>query len=342
MKKIKFFWLLILLLAACHDAPVKHTGEETTRVRVVRIAPGGISVPVHTSGILASSDEMKLSFKTGGIVAKISVREGDKVKKGDILASLNLSEITANVNLAKNGYEKAYRDWNRVKNLYSDTVATLEQYQNATTAVEIAKSNLEIARFNFAHSTINAPDDGVILKQLVKENEIVSAGYPVFLFGSTGKYWKVRCGLPDRDIVRVNPGDSASVKLDTYPGINFSAFVEQVSEMSNPMTGTYETELNLNGMGRRLASGFIAAVDIYPEEMEKFIKLPVGAVVDADGKEGFVYAVNDSGAAVKYKIEIKAISGSEVAVRGIPAGINEVVSEGTAYLRDGMRVKIIR
>jgi multidrug efflux system membrane fusion protein len=342
MKAIKFFWLLIFLISGCREAPVKPAGEETTRVKVMKIAPGEINIPVHTSGILASSDEIKLSFKTGGIVAGVKVNEGDKVKKGELLASLNLSEITANVNLAKNGYDKAFRDWTRAKNLYSDTVATLEQLQNATTAVDMAKTSLDIAQFNLAHSTIKAPDDGVILKQLIKTNEIVAAGYPVFLFGATGKFWKVKCGISDRDIVRINPGDSASVRFDAYPGITFAAFVEQISGMSNPLTGTYETELDLNGMGYRLASGFIAGVDIYTREKENLIKLPIGAVVEADVNEGYVYAVSDSGTAVKFKILIKAISGSDIVIGGMPDGIHEIVSEGTAYLRPGMKVKVIR
>lgn len=342
MKALKLFWLFALIVYACMEAPVKPVREEFTRVKVIKVAPGETEIAVHAGGMLASSDEIKLSFKTGGIVANVPADEGDKVKKGDILATLNLSEITANVNLAKSRYDKVYRDWTRAKNLYKDTVATLEQLQDAATAVELAKTTLDIAQFNLAHSTIRAPDDGVILKQLVRKNEIVAAGYPVFLFGTTGKYWKVRCGISDRDIVRINPGDSASVKLDAYPGIVFPAFVEQVSGMSNPMTGTYETELDFNGMGYRLASGFIAGVDIFPGRKEKLVKLPVGAVVEADNNEGYVYAVSDSGTAVKIKIEIKAIFGSEVAIAGLPEKISEVVSEGTAYLRNGIKVKVIR
>ena len=63
---------------------------------------------------------MKLSFKTGGIVCKIFVREGDKVRKGDLLASLNLLEINANAEQAKIGYDKALRDYNRAENLLKE------------------------------------------------------------------------------------------------------------------------------------------------------------------------------------------------------------------------------
>ena len=177
---------------------------------------------------------LKLSFKTGGIVASVNVKEGDRVKKGDLLAALDLSEIKANVVQAQNGYEKALRDIERVENLYRDSVATLEQKQNATTALNVAKSTLEIARFNLAHSSITAPGDGIILKQLSRRNEMVAAGYPVFFFGSSGKQWKIKANLSDRDIVRVNPGDSAVVNFDAHPEVEFCAVVDQVGGIANP------------------------------------------------------------------------------------------------------------
>ncbi|MCJ7446500.1 MAG: efflux RND transporter periplasmic adaptor subunit [Bacteroidales bacterium] len=343
MKPIKFIILIILLCqAGCRNKTIKTPADEITRVRVMEITPESVSIPVHSSGILASSEEMKLSFKTGGIVAKINFREGDKVKKDQVLATLNLSEIKANVNLAVNGYEKALRDWTRAKNLYADTVATLEQLQNATTALNIAESNLNIAQFNLSHSTILAPDNGVILKQLVKANEMVASGFPVFLFGASGKFWRVKSGLSDRDVVKINQGDSASVIIDAYPDIVFSAVVDQISGMSNPMTGTYEVELSLKDMGYRLAAGFIAGIDIYPAVKQAFIMLPVGAVIDADGEKGFIWSVTDSGTVKKLEVEIETLSGQKVAVKGIPDSVREIVSEGAAYLREGERVKVVK
>jgi len=332
----------IVLTAGCRQNAVISPKDEVTRVRVVKITKESAAVSIHSNGILSSAEELKLAFKTGGIVASVRVNEGDNVEKGDILAELNLSEINANVNLARNGYEKALRDWTRAKSLYSDTVATLEQFQNATTALNVAKSNLEIATFNLTHSTIKAPGDGIVLMQLVQENEFVAAGYPVFLFGAKGKFWKVKSGISDRDVVRINPGDSAVVVFDAWPAVKFPAFVDQVSEMADPMTGTYETELSLDGMGYRLASGFVAGVDIFPVRKQDLTLIPVGAVVEAKGGRGFVYYVTDSGTVKKTRVDIVTISGSDVAVKAIPESINEIITEGVAYVKEGMKVEIVK
>jgi multidrug efflux system membrane fusion protein len=343
MKRTIFFiFFFLVLTAGCRQNAVISPKEEIIRVRVVKITPESANVSIHSNGILTSAEELKLSFKTGGIVASVKVNEGDNIRKGDVLAELNLAEINANVNLARNGYEKTLRDWTRAKSLYNDTVATLEQFQNATTALNVAKSNLEIATFNLAHSTIKAPGDGIVLKQLVKENELVPAGYPVFLFGTKGEFWKVKSGISDRDVVRINPGDSAVVVFDAWTGIKFPAFVDQVSEMADPMTGTYETELSLDGMGYRLASGFVAGVDIFPAHKQDLTLIPVGAVVEAEGEQGFVYYITDSNTVKKTRVDIVTISGSDVAVKCIPEGISEIITEGAAYVKEGMKVEVVK
>jgi membrane fusion protein, multidrug efflux system len=343
MKTITFIIaIIVLLLTGCRNTAPKTSSPEIAIVRVTEIAPETISIPVHSTGILESSEEMKLSFKTGGIIEKIQIQEGDRVKRGDILATLNLSEINAQVDLAGNGFEKATRDYTRAKNLYADSVATLEQLQNASTAVSAAKSNLEIAQFNLKHSQITAPDNGIVLKQFARSNELIASGYPVFLFGTSGKKWKVRAGLADRDFVRINPGDSASVTLDAWPGIRFPAVVDQVGEMSNPLTGTYDIELTLNTTSYRLATGFVAGVEIYPSKKESFIMVPVGAIIEADGQSGYVFSVDKSMTVQKTKTEIVTIIGSRAALKGNLNGTKQIVSEGAAYLRDGEKVKVVK
>jgi multidrug efflux system membrane fusion protein len=301
-----------------------------------------VSNPVHTTGILVAREEMKLSFKTGGIVARIFVREGDKVRKGDLLASLDLLEINANADQARISYEKSLRDYIRADTLLKEGATTLEKKQNAETAMNISKNSLEIAQFNLQHSRIEAPDNGIIMRQFVKENELVSSGYPVFLFGYSGKYWKVEAGLSDRDILKIAPGDSAEVIFDAWPGVRFSAFVDQVGEMADLHTGTYETELTLKDGGYHLASGFVASAEIFPSVKRPFTIVPVGSIVEADGLQGYIYIVTGEMKARKIHIEIAAITGSMVAVKGIPEGITEVVSEGMAYLKDGDKVEVVR
>lgn len=342
IRSLFFFILLIFFFCSCRHTETKISAEQIQHVKVAPVTTKSFSMPVHAAGILSSSEEMKLSFKTGGIISRINVSEGDRVKKGQTLAALDLVEVSSAVNQARNAFEKAQRDFTRADNLYRDSVATLEMKQNAATALDVAKSVYETAQFNLAHSTIIAPDNGVVLKQLARQNELISSGYPVFLFGASGKYWKVKAGLSDRDMVKIHPGDSASVTFDAWPGEKFSAVTDQVSGMADPYTGTYETEILIRDKGLRLASGFVAGVDIFPSAKKQYTLVPLGAIVEADGHEGYVFALTDSATVRKIHINIEGMPEEYAAVSGIPEGISSVVSEGAAYLKDGMKVEVIR
>src|SRR5262245_23208964 len=93
---------------------------------------------INASGQFTTDDEAMLSFKTGGVIERIFVKEGDAMRKGQMLTTLNLTEINAQVQQAQLAYEKAKRDYQRTMNLHNDSVATLEQLQNAKTGLDLA------------------------------------------------------------------------------------------------------------------------------------------------------------------------------------------------------------
>ena len=128
-----------LLIFSCTEKQHEETNKPIP-VRVREASYSLLSLPIYRSGILAASSEARLSFKTGGIIHRIRADEGDRVKQGQILASLNLAEIQAQVKLAESGYDKAFRDLKRIEKLFQDSVATLEQKQDLETAVQVAEA----------------------------------------------------------------------------------------------------------------------------------------------------------------------------------------------------------
>ncbi len=333
---------IILLTAGCQKNAPPPAGMKEIPVKTAPVIKTSVSFPVHTSGILASPEEMKLSFKTGGIIQRMAVKEGDRVGQGQMLAELDKSEIKARVQTARSAYEKAQRDFRRVENLFRDSVATLEHKQDAETALKVAKSNLEIAEYNLRHSSIRAPANGRIIKQLAENNELVDSGYPVFVFGSTEGAWIIRMGLPDREVVRIQEGDSARIIFDAYPAEIFRATITEIGHAADPYTGTYEVELTLLPHNRTLIFGFVGDVSILPSRQEEIYRIPIEALVEADGTRGTVFYVNpQTRTAHKTDIEINRIFNDYVAVRKGLEGIKEVVTKGSPYLSDGAKVKIM-
>ncbi len=333
---------LLLALAGCGASEANSNATEAVAVRTAKVEKANIAQPIRATGILSGKAESKLSFKIGGIIDRIVVSEGQSVRRGQLLATLKLAEINAQVHQAQNAFDKAARDLQRVQNLYRDSVATLEQFQDATTGYEVAKSALEIAKFNQQYASIYAPAAGKILKRFVEANELISPGTSVLLMRSAQDGWVVKTGLADRDVVLVAIGDTAQFTFDAYPGHVFSATVSEISGTASPMTGTYEVELRVEPVqGTMFLSGMIAKAEISPAKKSGVSLVPIESLVEADGLQGSVYTISPSHAAKKVGVSVAFIYGDQAAIAAGLEGIDEVITDGAAYLNDGDAIKIV-
>lgn len=344
MKTISKYLLIslpVFLLMACRSKIEQVAQQEKhIPVRITRAEVSDVSFPIRTSGMLASKKEIKLSFKTGGIIQKIHVEEGQEVKKGQQLAVLNLAEIDAQVNRARLAMNKAERDLQRAQNLYGDSVATLEQYQNAQTAYQLAEAQLQVAKFNREYSVINAPATGRILKRLAEENEMIAPGNPLFLFASSESDWVLRTSLTDIDRVQIKQGDRAEVTFDAFPSKRYTAQVDEVAESADPYTGTYEVELRLSHPDKRFVSGLIGTAQIIPSRVEHYKALPVRAVHEAESEFGYVYLAENENY-YKKRITIEVITDSLIYFTGEISPEDQVIIEGAEYLSDKSKINIV-
>jgi len=344
MKRTDLFTMMIIVIisaCACKKSAQKIEEKSALPVKTEIVKEQMMVFPVRTSGRLTAKTESKLSFKTGGIIKRIYVDEGQSVKEGQLLAELNLAEIEPRARQAELALQKAKRDFERARNLYNDSVATLEQFQDAKTALEYAQSNAEIAKFNLDYSDIRAPGNGKILKRVSEANEIVGPGQPVFLFASTASSWVVRSNVTDKDIVHINLNDSATIEFDAYPGRTFFGRITETGNMADPYTGTYELEITMKEQPESLVSGFIVRVTVYPSRTaKKMILIPAEALQEGNGIAGNVWLIKD-GKPVKQSIGIHSISDNGITVAsGLTEG-DEIITEGGEYVRDGIEIRKI-
>ena len=337
--KLSYFLVIFFFMVSCQGPEKEQEKDRSVKINVHEVNYQPYSFPVHTSGKLVSETESKLSFKTGGIIANIFVEEGESVSKGQTLAALNLSEIKARKRQAKLALEKARRDYRRAKNLYQDTVATKEDFQNAKTALEVAEADYEIAKFNLTHSTIKAPAKGKILKKLSSVNEIVAPGYPVLLFGSTASEWVVRVNVTDKDILKIKKDDTAHIRFDAYENKTFSGKVSRISQSADPYTGTFEVDVKLQNPDISLTRGLIASTEIYPEKSSRLAGIPIEALIEASGDRGFVY-VYSNGNVNRRAVEIRRITEDTLMIsQGVKEG-ERVVTSGVSYINEETEVRV--
>ena len=341
-KPIAFLSLLLVsacMFKACKNNSNSKSSTNKIPVRVTKIENVKTSFPIRATGILSSKSQIKLSYKTGGLINRIYVDEGETVKKGELLAKLDLSEIEAYVSQARLGTEKAERDLQRAKNLYEDSVATLEEYQNAQTALDFANTNMRIAEFNNKYSVIEAPSDGKILKRLASENEMIAPGYPVFIFSSKEGAWVLRVAISDLNLVKLSFSDSALLSFDAFPGVEFKSVVSEIAKASDPYTGTYEVELQLIDKQASFVSGLIGKAEIIPSIKNDYVVLPLHNIHDADNTNGYVYLVDGDGYE-KRKISILHISDSLVYLDKGLTESDSVISDGAEFLEPDMGIEI--
>jgi multidrug efflux pump subunit AcrA (membrane-fusion protein) len=183
---------------------------------------------------------------------------------------------------------------------------------------------------------------GKILKRFAEANELVSPGTPVLLMRNAQDGWVLKAGLADRDVVRIAIGDAARFTFDAYPNQPFSATVSEISGTASPMTWTYEVELRVKpAEGATFLSGLIAKAEILPSKKFHVSLVPIESLVEADGMYGNVYIIAPSKVAKKIGISIAFIHGSHAAITSGLEGINEVITDGAAYLSDGATIKIV-
>lgn len=339
--------LAFSVLMACqtgrNEEPNKAATPDPVSVAYVKTADvqvGSTSSSIRSLGTIVSKTMAKPAFKTGGVVDRTFFREGDLVREGQLLATLLMTEIEAQVNQAREGVRKAERDLERVSNLYADSVATLEQRQNAGTALELARQSLEIAEFNQKHSEVRAPISGKIISQLLHEGEIAGPGIPVgVIMGINNKDWRIKTGLVDREWSRVRTGDPATIQMDAYPHQTFQAVVSDKAVQAMDASATLDVELTFRQSPPSLAAGMLCKVELEAQHQEALTTIPIEALVNSNGSIATVFTL-EQGKAKKLSITIDRILGDRVVVSSGLEGVSQVVTIGSVYLEEGDQVSI--
>lgn len=177
--------VLAASLGGCHaaereaHAQTPARGPEPTAVKIAAPSTGPVARPIRGTGVVRHKSEADLSFKVGGVVTAVLVEEGARVKKGQVLARLDPTEVGAALRQANEGAIKAERDLERVKRLHATGAVALVELQNAQTGVDVARAGVDAAAFNASRAVIVAPDDGRIDRRFVEPGEVVAPGRPV-------------------------------------------------------------------------------------------------------------------------------------------------------------------
>jgi RND family efflux transporter MFP subunit len=332
----------LLLASACSSsrAAPADPSSAAVPVRSTPVTRGALPAPVRAAGTVRPKDERMLSFKVGGLVSRVRVNAGDRVRRGQVLAELDATELLAGVRQAREGLAKAERDRDRAGTLAAEEVVPRALAEDAETATRVAHAGAEAAEFNLRRAVLTAPDDGWVEERLAEPGEVVGPGFPVLRVSGGGRGFVVRASLPDREVMGLRLGQRALVAIDARPGSPLHGAVSEIARRASRATGTYDVEIRLDPEGATdLLSGLTAKVEI-ARDLEVPAAVPLGALVEADGAGGAVFAV-EGGKARRVPVRIAYLLGDRAVLADALPGVSGVVTDGAAKLADGTAVHLV-
>ncbi len=345
---LSFCICLGTLFVSCghqEDGKINRSEQSTEiiPVKVISVSSQKSSEDIFATGLLTTENEAIYSFKIGGVVSKMLVEEGQFFKKGQTLALLNTTEITAGYEQARLNSEKAQRDYDRAVHLYSDSVYTLEQLQNTKTGLDIAQKAAEAVAFNKQYSRINATSDGFVTKKIAHEGEIVGPGTPVLAINETdNSNYILKVGVTDKEWAAISISQQAVVTLDGYPNKSFEAYVFRKSLTSDRATGSFQIELKTKLGDVKPATGMFGKVQIIAAQNHSLPVIPYDALIEADGNKAFVYTTSGNNKVKKVPVVISQFDNQKAYISQGLENIREVVVANSSYLNENSTIKIIQ
>lgn len=336
--------VFMLAIAGCSGRATDEgvTPEQVIPVALFPLEQGESSIVTTATGVFTTDDETLLSFKNGGIVDRIYVKEGDQIKKGQLLASLNRGEMNARQAQARAALEKAKRDYERAQQLYRDSVATREQMENAKTALDVVQQDWRTIQLNQGYSEIRATSDGFVLQKMANDGQVAGPGMPVLMVsGAGGRNWVVKAGVSDRQWAALNKGDAATIVSDAFSQ-PVPATVIRKSEMVDPASGTLLVFVRPDAAANlSIATGMFATVTFHRKSSAVW-SVPYQSILDGAGETAFVFVTNDKETAKKVEVRIGALGKDSVSVLAGLDGHKYLIVSGSPYLKDGSRIKILQ
>jgi RND family efflux transporter MFP subunit len=351
--------LILALLSGC-DRKLDEEREVIRPVRVARIGEAGSAVRQTLAGIARASKEMTLSFRVAGTIAKLTVKAGDLVKKGDLIAELDTREAGIDVERAKASvaranaeYRSAKADYDRVKLLYAegsvsrselDAARALQESKGAM--LEAEGKTLEMTVSTLGDHKLVAPLDGSIAEVPSEVNENVGAGQAVALLNAGDKA-EIEVAVPERVIELVHKDTKATVKFDSIPDKIFSGVVSEVGVASARGTSGFPIRVALQETDERIRAGMSALVELNLSSNKDVMRVyaPPAAILEDQDKQRYVMVAEPKGEGFAIVKRINVTIGEPTSLgmvvkEGLEGGELAIVA-GLSKISDGMKVRLL-
>lgn len=360
MKKLSKVWVVVAIVAIIAVAVWAFSGgkkEQQISFDTAPVASANIQNSITATGTIEPVTSVTVGTQVSGIVSKLYVDYNSVVKKEQVIAELDktnlLSELaTAKTQLATAQSQLNYQtaNYKRYQTLFLKGLVAADDYDNAKLSyrqaveqVASAKEEVQRAQTNLGYATITSPIDGVVLSKSVEEGQTVAASFStpeLFTIAQDLTNMQVVADVDEADIGDVKEGERVSFTVDAYPDDTFEGTVKQVRQEATTTNNvvTYEVVISAPNADLKLKPGLTANVTIYTAERKGVLAVPSKAlrftltketvgkmkIVDVQGAKNKVWTI-EGNSIVAHKVNIGMADGTNTQIiGGVQAGIKVV------------------
>ena len=298
--KNKKLWIAIGVIALAVIAYLLLSGgkkEEKVEFETAKVDQGNIQTTITATGTIEPVTSVTVGTQVSGIVSKLYVDYNSVVKKGQVIAELDktnlISELTAqraNLSSAQSSLNYQQANYNRYKTLYEKGLVSADEYESALLQynqakeqVKTASESVQRAQTNLGYATITSPIDGVVLSKAVEEGQTVAASFntpELFTIAQDLTDMRVIADIDEADIGGVKEGQRVTFTVDAFPDDQFEGQVTQVRQQATTESNvvTYEVVISAPNNDLKLKPGLTANVTIYTLEKNGVLVAPAKAL----------------------------------------------------------------
>ena len=290
MKKsrISKIWIAVVVIVIVAVAAWAMSGgkkEEDINFKEEKVTLKTLQNSVTATGTIEAVTSVTVGTQVSGIVNKLYVDYNSQVKKGQVIAELDKTNLLSELNTAKANLASAQSSLNyqaanmeRYKTLYKKGLVSADEYENALLTYRQAKEqvassreNVQRAQTNLGYATITSPIDGTVISKSVEEGQTVAASFntpELFTIAKDLTNMQVVANVDEADIGNVKEGDRVTFTVDAYPDDTFEGTVKQVRLEATTTNNvvTYEVVISAPNADLKLKPGLTANVTIYTQE----------------------------------------------------------------------------
>jgi len=334
-----------LAISSCSRADARAAGDaENAAVSVVAhaVTPSVRTRSTTASGIVHANSTVDVAFQVGGKVVTVGPDEGQVVRAGQALATLDATEYRLAVEQASAQADRAARDRDRNRPLLTSGALAPADMDHLESGARQSAAAADLAKKRLADTRLDAPISGIIARRAIEVGTTVAPGQPALTIVDLDPV-RVRVGVPEADVGHVAIGAASTVRIPALD-TTFVGRVTLIGVSADPSTRSYTVEISVPNPARRLRAGMVAEATIESKETRPALMVPAAAVLHDGGVNGstIVYVLDGDGARVhSRRVATGTARGDSLELTsGITAG-DQVIVAGQQRLRDGASVQLV-